>query len=134
MRAAIVKQVRDSMNSDSSATLRIAMLARVVFPLHGFGGIERHVFHLVTHLARLGVNVTLYAQTPTDPAYRTGDEHTPDGLALFRQPASIPGIEALITLRYDYTSPVLRPNSILGRQINYPWYSWQLGRSVAVAA
>jgi glycosyltransferase involved in cell wall biosynthesis len=40
----------------------------------------------------------------------------------------------MVFLRYDYTSPYLRPNSILGRQINYPWYTWQLGRRVAAAA
>ena len=51
-----------SMSTQISQPLRVAMLARVVFPLHGFGGIERHVFHLVTHLARLGVRVTLYVQ------------------------------------------------------------------------
>ncbi|MBC8159911.1 MAG: glycosyltransferase family 4 protein, partial [Roseiflexaceae bacterium] len=33
--------------------------------------------------------------------------------------------------RHDYTSPYLRPNSILGRQLNYPWYSWQIGRQAA---
>src|ERR1044071_393927 len=55
----------DAMSLDRSQPLRVAMLARVVFPLHGFGGIERHVFHLVTHLDRLGVQVTLYVQPPT---------------------------------------------------------------------
>jgi glycosyltransferase involved in cell wall biosynthesis len=40
----------------------------------------------------------------------------------------------MVYLRYDYTSPYLRPNSILGRQINYPWYTWQLGRLAAAAA
>ncbi len=109
-------------------TLRVAMLARVVFPLHGFGGIERHVFHLTTHLARLGVRVTLYVQIPRGDA----QDYTPP------RPANpyadvLPGIERVITLRYDYTSPALRPNSILGRQINYPWYSWRLGCMVAAA-
>lgn len=95
-----------------TAPLRVAMLARAVYPLHGFGGIERHVFHLVTHLARLGVAVTLFAQ---------------------KTPASLDTLAPVqvITLRYDYTSPLLPPNGILGRQINYPWYSWQLGRQAA---
>lgn len=112
-----------------SHALRVAMLARVVFPLHGFGGIERHVFHLTTHLARLGVRVTLYVQTPRMPA--AGEQApgtTPAGAD------ALPGLERVITLRYDHTSPILRPDSILGRQINYPWYSWQLGRMVAGAA
>jgi len=104
------------------------MLARVVFPLHGFGGIERHVFHLTTHLARLGVRVTLYVQTPGAPSHN----HTPDRANPYAD--ALPGIERVITLRYDYTSPLLRPNSISGRQINYPWYSWRLGRMAAIAA
>lgn len=107
--------------------LRVAMLARVVFPLHGFGGIERHVFHLVTHLARLDVAVTLYVQ------------HEAKGLQLEASDAQHATslrslVPRLVLLRYDYTTPLLRPNSIAGRQINYPWYSWQLGRAVAAAA
>ena len=136
------------------------MLARVVFPLHGFGGIERHVFHLVTHLARLDVRVTLYVQAPTDdrrPTTKdegstTGDDRQamyvsavsssvigPSSFAnrpssLVDRPSSLPGVEKVVFLRYDYTSPSLRPNSILGRQINYPWYSWRLGRAAATEA
>jgi glycogen synthase len=94
------------------------MLARVVFPLHGFGGIERHVFHLTTHLARIGVQVSLFVQPPSDPQ---------------SSPAALASLHAISYLRYDYTSPVLRPNSILGRQINYPYYTWELGRKVAAA-
>ena len=115
------------------------MLARVVFPLHGFGGIERHVFHLVTHLARLGVRVTLYVQPPLerDEGRRTNDESLPMSASVHSsfvlRPSSLPGVERVVFLRYDYTSPYLRPNSILGRQINYPWYSWQLGQLAAAA-
>lgn len=103
------------------------MLARVVFPLHGFGGIERHVFHLVTHLARLGAQVTLYVQTPTT------DERQLTSDALDQAIAAAGGRLSVVFRRYDYTSPRLRPNSILGRQINYPWYAWQLGRQAAAA-
>lgn len=117
-------------NSNGQQPLRIAMLARVVYPIHGFGGIERHVFHLVTHLARLGVHVTLYVQPPTAELYQTNDgEYT-----LTHEPTYLPGVASVVFLRYDYTTPVLRPNSILGRQINYPHYSWQLGCAVATAA
>src|SRR5207247_2614349 len=104
------------MSVDQSHPLRVAMLARVVFPLHGFGGIERHVFHLVTHLARLGVDVTLYVQSPPDNA--TGAREQSDSAAASILETLVP---KKIFVRYDYTSPVLRPNSILGRQINYPW-------------
>jgi glycosyltransferase involved in cell wall biosynthesis len=101
------------------------MLARVVFPLHGYGGIERHVFHLVTHLTRLGAAVTLYVQD-VDPARRTMDDAAAQ--------AVLNGLHGLVFLRYDYTSPALPPNGVLGRQINYPWYTWQLGRAAAAAA
>jgi glycosyltransferase involved in cell wall biosynthesis len=46
----------------------------------------------------------------------------------------LPGVAGVVFLRYDYTSPLLRPNAILGRQINYPWYSWRLGLAAAAAA
>lgn len=113
---------------DTEHAIRLAMLARVVFPLHGFGGIERHVFHLTTHLARLGVHVTLYVQHPPQKPDAAPSAVLPPYADV------LPGIKRVVTLRYDYTSPILRPNSILGRQINYPWYTWQLGQAVAAAA
>jgi glycogen synthase len=39
--------------------LRVAVVARSVFPLHGYGGLERHVYDLVRHLAAADVEVTL---------------------------------------------------------------------------
>ncbi len=112
------------MNTLSPAdSIRVAMLARVVYPLHGFGGIERHVGHLVTHLARLGVAGTLYVQPSPD-----GRQPTAADL-----PALADGRWSLALLRYDRTSPLLPPNGILGRQINYPWYSWHLGAMAAAA-
>jgi glycosyltransferase involved in cell wall biosynthesis len=120
------------MSFDPSQPLRVAMLARVVFPLHGFGGIERHVFHLVTHLARLGVRVTLYVQHPTeDRRQETGDRTSQSDASPVSRLSSL---VSMVFLRYDYTSPYLRPNAILGRQLNYPWYAWRLGLAVAAAA
>jgi glycosyltransferase involved in cell wall biosynthesis len=103
--------------------IRVAMLARVVFPIHGYGGIERHVFHLVTHLTKLGAAVTLYVQTAPDGRPTTAAQF----------PTAAPGLLSVAQLRYDYTSPALPPNGIVGRQINYPWYTWQLGRAAAAA-
>ncbi|MEN9936282.1 MAG: hypothetical protein RLZZ387_2861 [Chloroflexota bacterium] len=105
--------------------IRVAMLARVVFPLHGFGGIERHVFHLTTHLARLGAQVTLYVQQTST------DQQQLDTELRHAYESVVGGLSSVIFLRYDYTSPRLRPNSILGRQINYPYYTWELGRAAA---
>ncbi|PDV98602.1 glycosyltransferase family 4 protein [Candidatus Viridilinea mediisalina] len=103
-------------------TPRVAMLARVVFPLHGYGGIERHVFHLVTHLTRLGAEVTLFVQ---HASHERRDAHDAATQAITA------GLKRVVYLRYDYTSPLLPPNGVVGRQFNYPWYTWELGRTVA---
>ena len=39
-----------------------------MFPLHGHGGLERHVYDLVRYLARAGVDVTLVTRTPKSAA------------------------------------------------------------------
>ena len=46
-------------------SLRVAVVARSVFPLHGVGGLERHVYDLVRYLADSGVETTLITRTPT---------------------------------------------------------------------
>lgn len=115
--------------SVSSATvpdpIRVAMLARVVFPLHGYGGIERHVFHLTTHLTRLGVAVTLFVQA-SDPRRAMADDAAAQLITK--------GLHRLVQIRYDYTSPFLPPNGVIGRQINYPWYTWRIGCIAAAEA
>ena len=112
------------MSSRTVASPRVAMLARAVFPLHGYGGIERHVFHLVTHLTRLGASVTLFIQESDVERRNATDAATR---------AITTGLARVVYLRYDYTSPLLPPNGILGRQINYPRYSWHLGQVAADA-
>jgi len=106
----------------SEQPIRVLMLARAVYPLHGFGGIERHVFHLATHLARQDVSVALVVGQPSDiPDTGTGLQRILQAAKLATDKLS------LNFLRYDRTSLVLRPNSILGRQINYPLFSLQEG-------
>ena len=46
--------------------LRVSIVSRRVHPAHGPGGLERHVFELVTELAALGIEVDLFSETPTD--------------------------------------------------------------------
>jgi glycosyltransferase involved in cell wall biosynthesis len=45
--------------------MRVAVIARAVFPLHGYGGLERHVYDLVRALIERGVQVTLVSPPPT---------------------------------------------------------------------
>ncbi len=39
--------------------MKVAVVARSVFPLHGYGGLERHVYDLVRALGDRDVDVTL---------------------------------------------------------------------------
>ncbi len=48
--------------------MKVAVLSRVAYPLHGFGGLERHVGSLVRHLAQKNVAVTLYTTPPEQEA------------------------------------------------------------------
>lgn len=45
--------------------IRVALVARSVFPLHGHGGLERHVYDLARYLANDGVALTLITRPPT---------------------------------------------------------------------
>jgi glycosyltransferase involved in cell wall biosynthesis len=55
--------------------LRVAILARAVHRMHGYGGLERHVFDLVRHLLSREIDVTLITRAPagrTAAALRAG--------------------------------------------------------------
>jgi glycosyltransferase involved in cell wall biosynthesis len=56
------------MSGRHRSPLRIAVLARSVFPLHGYGGLERHTGDLVRHLRSAGVRVELITRSPVEPA------------------------------------------------------------------
>jgi glycosyltransferase involved in cell wall biosynthesis len=47
--------------------LRVAIVSRSVFPIHGRGGLERSVYDLARHLADRDVAVTLITRTPATP-------------------------------------------------------------------
>lgn len=64
-----------SHSTQSQPPLRVAMVSRRVHPAHGPGGLERHVFELVTELAARGVAIDLYSETPTDPSRLARADH-----------------------------------------------------------
>ena len=109
--------------TQSEQLIRVLMLARAVYPIHGFGGIERHVFHLVTHLARQGVDVSLVVGRPPG-----GQDEQVSRQQILEAARLEDARIAVQFLRYDLTSPILRPNSIIGRQINYPIFALREGR------
>lgn len=110
------------MSRAGTRPLRVAVLARVVYPLHSHGGLQRHVYDLVRCLADRDVKVTLITQPrmpgrPVDPAAD----------ALFARA----GV-TLATVPYR-TFPLAgrRGTTILDRITAYPVFGWRAGRLAA---
>ncbi len=98
-----------------SAPIRVAVVARSVFPLHGHGGLERHVYDLVRALAGAGLAVTLITREPRPgSAAAAADIHT--------------GIR-LITVPYR-TFPLAgrRGTTVIDRSTAYPLFGERAGR------
>ena len=95
--------------------LRVAVVARSVYPLHGVGGLERSVHDLIRYLADHGVDVTLVTRTPPS---RTAAPIHPD--------------VALRFVRYR-TFPLAgrRGTTVLDRSTAYPVFGLAAGRAAA---
>jgi glycosyltransferase involved in cell wall biosynthesis len=50
--------------SGGAALLRMAITARSIYPIHGVGGLERHLHDLVRHLVGIGVRVHVVTRPP----------------------------------------------------------------------
>lgn len=50
--------------ADGTPPLSVAIVSRRVHPAHGPGGLEKHVYDQVQHLAAAGVQIDLYSETP----------------------------------------------------------------------
>ncbi|HSC29791.1 MAG TPA: glycosyltransferase family 4 protein, partial [Vicinamibacterales bacterium] len=104
--------------------LRVAVIARSVFPLHGYGGLERHVHDLVRHLARSGVSVTLITRQLQGPALA---DRTPGGTC-------DPWPDAVQVRYVPYrTFPLAgrRWTTVLDRSTAYPIFGLRAGRLAA---
>jgi glycogen synthase len=106
--------------------LRVAILARSVHPLHGVGGLERHVYDLLHHLARRGLALTLITKPPVTPD-TTGAAG--DVSALF---AAAPGRVVLRTVPYvTFPGAGRRGTTVIDRATAYPIFGWRAGRLAA---
>jgi glycosyltransferase involved in cell wall biosynthesis len=99
--------------------LRVAVVARSVYPLHRYGGLERHVYDLVRSLVARDVRVTLIAPPPSHdrPADSRAD-------AVFRH-------TNLTIAPVPYTTFPLanrRGTTVLDRSTAYPLFGWRAGR------
>lgn len=101
--------------------LRIAVLARAVHPLHGVGGLERHVYDLVRHLLARNTAITLITQPPSRAA--TGDVISHNGA---------------LTVRYvpykTFPFAGRRGTTVIDRSTAYPWFGERAGRLAAALA
>jgi glycogen synthase len=117
-----------------TSQLRVAVVARSVAPLHGFGGLERSVFDLVRYLAAHDVRVTLITRPP---AARTGRPSSFDGSSETRR--SHPPLRAsaaidprIVTVFVPYrTFPFAgrRGTTVLDRSTAYPMFGMRAGRA-----
>ena len=101
--------------------LRVAVLARSVYSLHGYGGLERHVDDLVRHLLARDVAVTLITRPRRDPAPHA-------------EPLEGGRHEQLSILSVPYrTFPFAgrRGTTVIDRSTAYPWFGIRAGRLAA---
>jgi len=96
-------------------TIRVAVVARSVFPLHGVGGLERHVYDLLRYLAETGIDTTLI--TKAVASARRVD------------PAAIHPLVTIRTVPYR-TFPLAgrRGTTVLDRSTAYPVFGERAGR------
>ena len=106
--------------------LRVAVLARSVHPLHGVGGLERHVYDLLHHLARRGVALTLITRPP---ATRGTIGASGDVSPLFAAGA---GSVQLRPVPYvTFPGAGRRGTTVIDRATAYPVFGWRAGRFAA---
>lgn len=95
-------------------TLRVAVVARSTFPLHGLGGLERHVFDLVQYLANAGADVTLITR-PATPAAKATDESLD------------PRVRLVIVPYRTFPGAGQRGTTVIDRSTAYPLFGLRAG-------
>lgn len=110
------------MPSREGQSLRVAVLARSVYPLHRYGGLERHVYDLVRCLLARDVYVTLI--TPPAAVNRPAD---PAADAVFRHPNLTERPVPYVTFPFANR----RGTTILDRSTAYPLFGLRAGRLAA---
>jgi len=94
--------------------LRVAVVARSVFPLHGPGGLERSVYDLSTYLTGAGAEVTLITRPPD----RTAGAGTLD-----------PSVSVRFVPYWTFPFAGRRGTTVLDRSTAYPLFGERAGRA-----
>ena len=103
---------------------RVAVLARGVYPLHPYGGLERHVFDLVRFLLARDVAVTLITRPPTAAGQHADQQHADDRL-------EHPALSTLYVPYWTFPLAGRRGTTIADRNTAYLWFGWRAGRVAA---
>ena len=110
------------MRSREGQSLRVAVVARSVYPLHRFGGLERHVYDLVRCLLARDIQVSLI--TPPAAVNRPAD---PAADAVFRHPNFTMRPMPYVTFPFANR----KGTTILDRSTAYPVFGLRAGRLAA---
>ena len=97
--------------------MKVALLSRAVFPLHGFGGLERHVYDLARALADRSVGVTLITPPPS-----SGDGERAAAAAIH------PAIRVQFVPYHTFPLAGRRGTTVLDRSTAYPLWGMRAGR------
>jgi glycogen(starch) synthase len=95
--------------------MKVALVSRSVFPLHGYGGLERHVYDLARALAERHVEVTLITQPPSG-----GREWSPESIH--------PSVRAEFVPYHTFPGAGRRGTTVLDRSTAYPLFGLRAGR------
>ncbi len=87
--------------------MRVLVVSRSAYPLHGYGGLERHVGQAIEFLKNRGTEVTLLTRPPTVGGARTAAQHE---------------------VHVPYARFPFRPGTLLDRNTNYLLWVWSLAR------
>jgi glycosyltransferase involved in cell wall biosynthesis len=110
------------MSGREGQSLRVAVLARSVYPLHRYGGLERHVYDLVRCLLARDIRITLI--TPPAAASRPAD---PQADAVFRHPQL--SVKPVPYTTFPFANR--RGTTIVDRSTAYPLFGMRAGRAAA---
>ena len=94
--------------------LKVALVARSVYPLHGYGGLERHVYDLARALVERDVTVTLITPPPN------GGES--DASAIH------PEVRAEFVPYHTFPLAGRRGTTVIDRSTAYPLFGLRAGR------
>lgn len=103
--------------------LRLAVLVRSMYPLHGLGGLERHAFDLVRHHLAQGLAIHLVT--------RPGAPVTPRAQRDWAALEATPGFTCTVVPYRTFPMAGRRGTTILDRSTAYPLFGARAGSLVA---